>query len=227
MLGKLRQVKLERKIGKSQYFSNDWYVKSYKQQLTNFSGSPLRHYLTIGWKLGNDPSSTFSTQKYLARYKDIRDVGVCPLVHFLINGVNEGRIIDSAVKQTSAKPVKSCGSILFVINGYDIATQNYRVHNFVQPLIAHGWNVKVIKDNRALLEMDNKWDIIVFNRIAAGEKMVEAQRSYRKNGGILIYDIDDLIFNPDKAKLQDSFKKRDKEGQDARLSAMEKIKHLS
>lgn len=224
ILNKLRHIKLQKKVSNSQYFSSNWYIENYKQQLINFSGSPLTHYLTIGWKLGNDPSPLFSTKKYLSRYKDVRDSGICPLVHYVTNGFNEERIVDHAVNQVIKKSVKNCGSVLFVINGYDLATQNYRVHNFFQPLMAYGWNIKVIKDRNALLEIDNKWDIIVFNRIAAGEQMIEAQINYRKNGGILIHDIDDLIFNPDKAKLQDSFIKRDKQGQDARLAAMEKIK---
>jgi CDP-glycerol glycerophosphotransferase (TagB/SpsB family)/glycosyltransferase involved in cell wall biosynthesis len=224
ILNRLRSNKLQNEVAQSKYFSTDWYREKYKPQLADFSGSPVKHYIMIGWKLGNDPSPFFSTQMYLSRYKDIRDSGICPLVHFLITGINEERVIDVVVSKVDAKPSKICGSVLFVINAYDTATQNYRVHNFVQPLMAYGWNVKVIKDRDALLEIDNKWDIIVFNRIAAGDKMIEVQNSYRKNGGILIYDIDDLIFNPERAKLQDSFIKRDKEGQDARLAAMEKIK---
>lgn len=223
-LNKIRSIKLHKKVTHSKYFSNDWYLDTYKQQLADFSGSPVKHYISIGWKLGNDPSPLFSTQKYLSRYKDIRDSGICPLVHYLLNGMDEDRAIDAALINTPTKPTKVCGSVLFVINAYDVATQNYRVHNFVQPLMAYGWNVKVIKDKDILIEIGSKWDIIVFNRIAAGEEVIEAQNNYRRNGGILIYDIDDLIFNPDKAKLQDSFIKRDKDGQDARLAAMEKIK---
>jgi CDP-glycerol glycerophosphotransferase (TagB/SpsB family)/glycosyltransferase involved in cell wall biosynthesis len=224
LLNKFRNITLQRKVAQSKYFSNNWYIDNYKQQLVNFSGSPVKHYLIIGWKLGNDPSPLFSSQKYLSRYKDVIDSDLCPLVHFLIYGISEKRIIDVAVQQNSPKPTKICGSILFVINAYDVATQNYRVHNFVQALMAYDWNIKVIKDKDALIEIGNKWDIIVFNRIAAGTSMIEAQNNYRKNGGILIYDIDDLIFNPDKAKLQNSFIKRDKQGQDARLAAMQKIK---
>ena len=115
------------------------------------------------------------------------------------------------------------GSLLFVINNYDLATQKYRVHNFIQPLIKFGWTVKVIKDKDALNEMNLQWDIIVFNRVAAQPKLLELQKEYRRQGGILIYDIDDLIFNPDKACLQNSFKKHDIQGQNARLVAMKLI----
>jgi hypothetical protein len=78
LLNKFRNITLQRKVAQSKYFSNNWYIDNYKQQLVNFSGSPVKHYLITGWKLGNDPSPLFSSQKYLSRYKDVRDSDVFP-----------------------------------------------------------------------------------------------------------------------------------------------------
>lgn len=91
VLNTYRRLKLNYKIHNSQYFSKDWYEEQYSSQLDLFSGSALTHYLAIGWKLGNDPSKKFSTSGYLAKYKDVRDSGECPLVHFLNHGQQEQR----------------------------------------------------------------------------------------------------------------------------------------
>ena len=58
-------------------FDTDWYVKKYniKSDL-----NPLKHYLYLGWELGNDPSLVFSTQTYF-ELNDL-DIGQCPLLQF-------------------------------------------------------------------------------------------------------------------------------------------------
>lgn len=223
----IKNIKIKNKITNSPYFSKEWYKKTYAKELSTYNKSPLTHYLNVGWRLGFDPAPNFSTSAYLEKNLDVKEAGFCPLTHYIMHGIDEHREIGKNVAQVPvALParVKSKNTLLFVINAYDKATQKYRVHNFVQPLQAYGWNVKVVQDKDVLPLMNSQWDIIVFNRIAAPESLVAAQLEYRKQGGILIYDIDDLIFNPDKARLQDSFKKRDIEGQNARLAAMAKIK---
>ena len=223
IIKKIQSLKLRTKILHSPFFSEQWYKKTYKKQLATFVGSSLNHYLGIGWRLGFDPAPNFSTNGYLEAYPDVKESDDCPLAHYILHGIKENRAINST-KQALTLTGENCqNSILFVINAYDKATQKYRVHNFVKPLQGYGWNVKVVQDKDAILAMNAAWDIVVFNRIAAGEALIEAQQQYRNKGGILIYDIDDLIFNPDKARLQDSFKKRDKEGQDIRLAAMARI----
>lgn len=221
---KLQSINLKKKISKSPFFSEVWYKKTYAEQLSTFDKSPLIHYLTIGWRLGFDPAPNFSTNGYLESYPDVKASDDCPLAHYILHGIKEDRTLNTTGQSALLSGKISQQSILFVINGYDKATQKYRVHNFVKPLQAYGWNVKVVLDKDAVLAMNAPWDIVVFNRISANEAVLAAQQTYRNKGGVLIYDIDDLIFNPEKARLQDSFKKRDVEGQNARLAAMARIK---
>lgn len=49
------------------------------------------HYLTIGWKLGQNPSEKFNTKFYLASNPDVRNDGANPLVHYFYSGLLEGR----------------------------------------------------------------------------------------------------------------------------------------
>jgi len=221
---KIQSINLKKQITKSPFFSEQWYKQTYAEQLSSFDKSPLIHYLTIGWRLGFDPAPNFSTNAYLELYPDVKAADDCPLAHYILHGIKEDRTINTT-GQSAVLNGKTCQySVLFVINGYDKTTQKYRVHNFVKPLQAYGWNVKVVQDKDAILAMNSPWDIVVFNRISANETVLAAQQTYRSKGGVLIYDIDDLIFNPDKARLQGSFKKRDIEGQNARLAAMAGIK---
>ena len=50
-----------------------------------------RHYLTIGWKEGRDPSAGFSTRGYLSANPDVAQSRANPLIHFLNYGLAEGR----------------------------------------------------------------------------------------------------------------------------------------
>ncbi|MFV3129486.1 hypothetical protein [Niveispirillum sp. KHB5.9] len=52
-----------------------------------------RHFQDYGWKEGRDPSAFFDTSDYLATHRDVALVGVNPLDHFLLYGVNEGRTL--------------------------------------------------------------------------------------------------------------------------------------
>lgn len=77
-------------VRESGYFD----VPFYRQQL-DFSleneFEDIAHYLTLGWKLGLDPTRTFSTSGYLLRYPDIARAGLQPLLHYLRLGHSEGR----------------------------------------------------------------------------------------------------------------------------------------
>jgi len=55
--------------------------------------SLTEHYLNSGWKLGLDPSREFSTYGYLLFHEDVLAAGINPLVHYLLFGKSENRIV--------------------------------------------------------------------------------------------------------------------------------------
>ncbi|MCQ0971233.1 glycosyltransferase family 4 protein [Paracoccus sp. TK19116] len=72
-----------------QAMDESWYLERYPAVAT--SGlSPTTHYLTVGWKLGFDPSPRFSTSYYLQGNADLRKYpDLNPFVHYLRHGKNE------------------------------------------------------------------------------------------------------------------------------------------
>ena len=67
-------------------FDEEYYKKSYPNlnQLDS-----LTHYLTIGWKEGKNPSAEFDNDYYLEQYEDVKEMGMNPLVHYAIYGIEE------------------------------------------------------------------------------------------------------------------------------------------
>lgn len=77
-------------IKKSALFDRIYYKKQYSD--VDFSKiTPEEHYLTIGYKEGTNPSSSFSTEEYYNENPDVKLIGMNPLLHYEISGRNEGR----------------------------------------------------------------------------------------------------------------------------------------
>lgn len=76
-------------INKSGLFDESWYLQQYPN-VKKYKKSALSHYLKIGYKLGYDPSYSFSTQKYEEAYNPIIPPNTNPLVHYLTKGKKKG-----------------------------------------------------------------------------------------------------------------------------------------
>ena len=74
----------------SNLFDDLFYCKQEKDAVF-FGEGIFEHFSQIGWKKYRDPSTTFSTKKYLLCYDDVRNSGCNPLIHYLSFGRNEGR----------------------------------------------------------------------------------------------------------------------------------------
>ncbi|HAU5563091.1 TPA: hypothetical protein JD264_04675 [Serratia fonticola] len=79
-------------IKESGLFDIEWY-KGKCPELINIPLNPVEHYLSIGYKVGLNPSEKFNGNLYLERYPDVADEGVNPLIHYIIFGKSEGRTI--------------------------------------------------------------------------------------------------------------------------------------
>lgn len=77
-------------IRNSKYFDE----KYYKLENPNVKGDLCKHYYYYGWKEGKSPSYEFSNNFYLKNYKDVDDAGINPLVHYLLSGKAENRMIE-------------------------------------------------------------------------------------------------------------------------------------
>lgn len=79
-------------IIESGLFNTEWYQKICPE-LSKLPLTPIEHYLSIGYKMGLNPSEKFDGNLYLERYPDVAQEGVNPLIHYILFGKNEGRTI--------------------------------------------------------------------------------------------------------------------------------------
>lgn len=77
-------------IGSSELFDGEWYLNSYRD-VVYMKMDPAEHYLSIGAKLGRNPSAKFNTSFYLETNPDVDEAGINPLLHYITNGIKEGR----------------------------------------------------------------------------------------------------------------------------------------
>ena len=71
-------------------FDANYYYETYKD--IPAGSDALQHYLQIGWREGRNPSASFDTTYYLEANFDVRTADVCPLIHYLTRGAEEGRL---------------------------------------------------------------------------------------------------------------------------------------
>lgn len=79
-------------VGRSRFFSFEFYCRLYKE-LRLEKSQCAKHYYLLGAFEGKDPSALFSSSYYLSAHKDILESGMNPLVHYLLTQKTEGRKI--------------------------------------------------------------------------------------------------------------------------------------
>jgi SAM-dependent methyltransferase len=75
-------------LAASDLFDAAWYQAAHPE-----AQDPIYHYLREGAAAGFDPSPRFNTRAYLSEHKDVAEVGVNPLIHYLRYGIREGRVV--------------------------------------------------------------------------------------------------------------------------------------
>jgi lipopolysaccharide biosynthesis protein/GT2 family glycosyltransferase len=77
-------------IKETRLFEPSWYIQQYGKTHT-IIGNPLRHYLNYGIFNNLNPSQNFNTSHYLQANPDVKQAGVNPFIHYVMNGRHEGR----------------------------------------------------------------------------------------------------------------------------------------
>lgn len=82
--------------GRAVGYSLAWILFESKQRDASAEGlrarvAAFRHFMTSGWRQGDDPCSWFSTRDYLAANPDVQASGQNPFIHYLARGRTEGR----------------------------------------------------------------------------------------------------------------------------------------
>lgn len=71
-------------------FDLRWYLSEYLGKY-GVDENPLEHYLNHGVKKGLNPSIGFDTRYYLESNPDVAESGMHPFIHYVLQGIHEGR----------------------------------------------------------------------------------------------------------------------------------------
>lgn len=105
-----------------------------------------------------------------------------------------------------AKPIGS-GDILFISSGLVGDSSRYRVRNVMEELEGHGFVCKsTVQENPALPSCVKKFKVFVFHKAAFIPQVENLFILAQKAGKEIIFETDDLLFEPELVKDQDFFK---------------------
>lgn len=108
---KLPWIDIEgRQVLASGLFDAEYYCRQLRGRPDEAQGlrAPLKHYLVTGGFDGLNPSPRFDSTWYLTAYRDVHAAGFNPLVHYVQNGLSEGRI--PAHGASPRKPARRLGA---------------------------------------------------------------------------------------------------------------------
>lgn len=105
------------------------------------------------------------------------------------------------------------GDVLFITNGTGDSAR-YRNWNVAEELALHGFRCAVtLQDNLWLLESAKNFRVFVFHRAVCSPKIAKFITEIKKQGGEIIFNADDLTFDPQYVIKTDNY---------AKLNALEK-----
>lgn len=133
-------------------YDDDYYTQNYPEY-KKYGLSGLDHYLSIGWQMFYNPSSTFNTKQYLDGQPLLQ---ICPLIHFLQNGryyasyAYFSKNPPILPRVSSILPTKRCVYTCLVGDYDNIKQQSY---------VDKNWDYICFTDNKELLnkKQDGIW----------------------------------------------------------------------
>lgn len=164
--------------------------------------------------------SNFDEDWYLNEYPDVAQSGLDPIFHFLWLGRKLGRRLNrepGGIAKQSIAPRSACDpggseadqpSIIFVDGTSGTSSTHYRINRIADGLAARGWKIQTLSET----DLTNtpfgqfRCDIAVFFRAPYWEPYVSVVESLRRRGTIVVYDIDDLVFEESLMPMIDGVK---------------------
>jgi GT2 family glycosyltransferase/glycosyltransferase involved in cell wall biosynthesis len=213
-------------IRSSSLFDASWYMARYPD-VAAANVDPLVHYVKRGGVERRDPGPNFSTAWYLQRYPDVNAARINPLVHYLAHGAAEGREIrsvstrqavrkarttdnpadgDKATHPADEHPAVRPGTktrIVYLSGEPDTPGNVYRVVRHTKAAAAVGAQASwmPLDDVLGRLEEISAVDVLVIWRAAWNEHVAAAVDAAHRVGARVVFDLDDLMMDPDIARL--------------------------
>jgi glycosyltransferase involved in cell wall biosynthesis len=207
---RLRQhIRLRRDLAllsRSPLFDPGWYRARYPDVAA--SGlDPAVHYLLFGNREGRNPGPRFDAAWYLQQSPDVARLGMDPLVHYLRAGAAEGRPIrapaDTALPAAApeGKPVHAPPQrrIVFISGEPETPGHVYRVVRLAAAAEQLGVVTSWMSVEEAVERRDELLaaDILVVWRRPWSPPLADAVAAARSVGAKIVFDLDDLMLEPD------------------------------
>jgi glycosyltransferase involved in cell wall biosynthesis len=195
-------------------FDTDWYLDRYPD-VRAAGANPLAHYLQHGAAEGRNPSPLFDSDWYLAHNSDVRAAGVNPLAHYLRHGMAEGRdsnpsfdgnnlpVISHYFDAVSSVNVRRLFAFISSCPG---DSYRYRCEHMTEILRNIGYTADALPPNVFLYDqLAKKYSIVVAHRVPWTLQFDDFTKQIRSSGGIIVYDVDDLVFDIQKVEQIDAY----------------------
>jgi glycosyltransferase involved in cell wall biosynthesis len=195
--GKVRDHNDARRIAECPLFDVKWYLEMYPDIATS-GVDPAMHYLRYGAAEGRDPGPGFSTIGYVQRYPDVTNSGVNPLLHYMDVGAAEGR-------QPATRSTQLTGYRVVCISGEpDSVGYLYRVANLVSAMQAAGAQATSMTIESAVRnpQIIAEASLLVLWRTAFDDSISALLKIVRTSGAVVMFDADDLVIEPQLAKIE-------------------------
>lgn len=155
-------------------FDEAWYVREYPD-VAKSAMDPAEHYLWLGRRLGRRSAPAFKPADYSADHRRAPSL------------------------RAGGKPVRGQTNLdaLFVDGTNGTSSTPYRVFRIANGLADEGWKVRCAKGDELndLMKEDVRPRFAIFHRAPYWSPYPEFVERLRANGTIIIFDIDDLVFD--------------------------------
>jgi len=99
------------------------------------------------------------------------------------------------------------GDVLYITQGVGDSAR-YRTYHQAEELNLHGIKASITnQSNPFLLSLAKKFKLFIFHRTFVNEKLTSFIQEIKKNQGEIIFETDDLVYNPSFLHLMDYYKK--------------------
>jgi len=182
----------------NEIFDTPWYRLTYAGQMADVA-HPVFDYLDGGAAAGRDPGPRFQTSWYTSAYPDVADAGINPLAHYLLCGRDEGR------QPRPSRAAAALGAKVAVVSGEPHTPgHHYRVVRLADAIRHMGGSATVFTEPEAagpraseLLDVD----VVILWRTPWNADVRQILRQASVVGARVVFDLDDLMVDPDLATL--------------------------
>lgn len=196
-----RQIEI---VKKSPFFDAKWYLEE-NPDVKASKMDAAEHYVKFGWKEGRNPSLDFDTNDYLFLNPDIKIENICPLFHFEKNGKKEGRFIHCSYevsKNVNSKKSNLPKIIIMpefcAVNTFTSCANIRLKFPYCYTNMYNYFDIELQDYNNRHLPQPGSGKIFVIQRQASAVDIEEFKvwkKEWKKKGGIIVYDIDDDLFD--------------------------------